>query len=56
VDAWAAAQPQSAWQRLTLREGEKGEIAAQYLHARVWLWDGKEAKAHPWHLMVRREK
>jgi hypothetical protein len=30
--------------------------AAQYLHARVWLWDGKEAKAHPWHLMVRREK
>lgn len=55
VDAWAAAQPPSAWQRLTLREGEKGEIAALYLHAQVWLWDGKEDKAHRWHLMVRRE-
>jgi SRSO17 transposase len=55
VDAWAAAQPPSAWQRLSLREGEKGEIRAEYLHAQVWLWDGKEAQAHPWHLMVRRE-
>jgi SRSO17 transposase len=55
VDAWAAAQPPSAWHRLSLREGEKGEIRAEYLHAQVWLWDGKEAQAHPWHLMVRRE-
>jgi hypothetical protein len=38
-----------------LREGEKGLIAAEYLHARVWLWDGEEAMAHCWHLMVRRE-
>lgn len=55
VDAWAAAQPASAWKQLALREGEKGEIRAEYLHARVWLWDGKEEKAHPWHLMIRRE-
>ena len=55
VDAWAAAQPESAWKRLSLREGEKGEITAQYLHAQVWLWDGEEAQAHLWHLMVRRE-
>jgi SRSO17 transposase len=55
VDAWAAAQPESAWKRLSLREGEKGEIAAQYLHAQLWLWDGEETQAHPWHLMVRRE-
>jgi SRSO17 transposase len=55
VDAWAAAQPASSWQRLGLREGEKGLIAAEYLHARVWVWDGEEAMAHRWHLMVRRE-
>ncbi len=55
VDAWAAAQPATAWQRLSLREGEKGELRAEYLHAQVWLWDGKQAQAHRWHLMVRRE-
>ena len=55
VDAWAAAQPASSWQPLVLREGEKGLIAAEYLHARVWLWDGEETTAHCWHLMVRRE-
>ncbi len=55
VDVWAAAQPASAWQRQDLREGEKGLIAAEYLHARVGAWDGEEAMAHGWHLMVRRE-
>ena len=55
VDAWAAAQPASSWRRLVLREGEKGLIAAEYLHARVWLWAGEEAMAHGWHLLVRRE-
>ena len=25
------------------------------LHQRVWLWDKKEADAHEWHLIVRRE-
>ena len=28
VDQWAAAQPADVWQRLTLREGEKGLLAA----------------------------
>jgi SRSO17 transposase len=55
VDAWAAAQPASAWQRLTLREGEKGTLVAEYLQTRVWVWDGTEARAHGWHLVVRRE-
>jgi SRSO17 transposase len=55
VDVWAAAQLASSWRRLVLREGEKGLIAAEYLHARVWLWNGEEAMAHCWHLMVRRE-
>jgi SRSO17 transposase len=55
VDQWAAAQPADAWQQLTLREGEKGLLVADYLHAHVWVWDGKEGQARCWHLLVRRE-
>ena len=55
VDQWAAAQPPEAWQRLTLREGEKGLLVADYLQAPVWVWDGEEETARCWHLLVRRE-
>jgi SRSO17 transposase len=55
VDRWAVAQPPDAWQRLTLREGEKGILVAEYLHTPVWVWDGEEEAAHCWHLLVRRE-
>jgi len=55
VDRWAAAQPPEAWQRLTLREGEKGFLAADYLQAPVWVWDGEEETARCWYLLVRRE-
>jgi SRSO17 transposase len=55
VAKWATEQPERAWQRLTLRDGEKGMLTAEYLHAHVWVWDGAEAKAHYWHLRVRRE-
>jgi len=55
VDQWTAAQPAEAWQRLALREGEKGRLAADYLHTPVWVWDGKEEAARCWHLLVRRE-
>lgn len=43
VAQWAAAQPPEAWQRLTLREGEKGLLVADYLHTLIWAWDGQEA-------------
>jgi len=55
VEQWAAVQPPEAWQRLTLREGEKGLRVAEYSHARVWVWDGQEENARCWHLLVRRE-
>jgi SRSO17 transposase len=55
VTAWATAQPSSRWRRLAVREGEKGEIVADYLKQRVWLWDGTEQRARCWHLLVRRE-
>ena len=55
VTAWAAAQPASRGCRLSVREGEKGEVVADYLKQRVWLWDGPEQRAHCGHLLVRRE-
>lgn len=55
VDQWAASQPADAWQRLTLRAGEKGLIQADYLHARVWVGDGHATAAHGWYLRVRRD-
>ena len=56
VAEWAAQQPPvSAWKRIKLRQGEKGTLKAEYLHARVWAWDRKEETARHWHLLVRRE-
>lgn len=55
VAQWAAQQPEKAWKTYRLRQGEKGPLRAQYLHTRVWVWDGKEAKARCWRLLVRRE-
>ena len=55
VDQWARAQPEASWQCVTLRDSSKGKLRVQVLHQRVWLWDGKEAQAHQWHLIVRRE-
>ncbi len=39
----------------TLRADTKGPLRVEILHRRVWLWDGEEAQARPWHLIVRRE-
>jgi len=55
VDRWAQQQPATAWQSVTLRQGTKGPLRVEVLHHRVWLWDGEEAQARPWHLLVRRE-
>lgn len=55
VDQWLQAQPEAAWQRVTLRDSSKGKLQVEILHQRVWLWDGKEAQARQWHLIVRRE-
>ncbi len=53
--SWAATQPISQWRRLSVREGEKGHVIADYLTQRVWLWDGAEKRARCWHLLARRE-
>lgn len=55
VQTWAQAQPESAWRQMKLRDGQKGEIQAECLKARVFVWDGKSTAARQWHLLVRRE-
>ena len=55
VGAWVADQPDSAWKRTTLRDGERGPLTVELLHARVWIWDNKSMTAHQWHLICRRE-
>lgn len=55
VSQWASTQPESAWQKIVVRDGTKGELRVEILHHNVWLWDGTEAQAHLWHLIVRRE-
>ena len=55
VDGWAAEQPESAWQRVTIRKSTQGDLEVDILHKRVWLWDGEKKEAHCWHLIVRRE-
>jgi SRSO17 transposase len=55
VDEWSQAQPDSAWTPVTLRDSTKGQLKVEVLQQRVWLWDGKEARARHWHLIVRRE-
>lgn len=55
VDQWLKQQPESAWEKMTLRESTKGTLNVEILHQRVWLWDGEETEGHHWHLLVRRE-
>ena len=55
VDQWTREQPDVNWQCVTLRDSSKGKLRVEILHRRVWLWDGKEAQAQQWHLIVRRE-
>ena len=55
VDRWLESQPSSAWRRLALRDSTKGTLQVDVMQQRVWLWDGSEAQAREWHLVVRRE-
>ena len=55
VQQWKQEQPESAWKTVELRDSTKGKLRVQVLHRRVWLWDGEEAPARQWHLLVRRE-
>jgi SRSO17 transposase len=55
VDEWVAEQPASAWREVTTREGTRGAIRYEVLHARVWIDAGRNQPPRQWHLLVRRE-
>lgn len=55
VDEWVAEQPASAWQEVTTRQGTRGAIRYEVLHARVWIDAEREQPPRQWHLLVRRE-
>jgi SRSO17 transposase len=56
VDEWVAEQPATtAWQEVTTREGTRGAIRYEVLHARVWIDAGRKQAPRQWHLLVRRE-
>ncbi|MFZ4860224.1 MAG: IS701 family transposase [Desulfuromonadaceae bacterium] len=55
VQAWAAAQPEEAWQRITTRNSTKGILQVDILVKRVWVWNKEESSARHWSLIVRRE-
>jgi SRSO17 transposase len=54
VSAWVDAEGPEAWRTVVLRQGTKGEIRVEFIHQRVYLWDGEEASAKLWHLVARR--
>ncbi|MDB6135385.1 MAG: Transposase [Verrucomicrobiales bacterium] len=54
VADWTAAQPADGWTLTVLRRGTRGEVRVEYLHERVYLWDGKEEQPRLWHLTARR--
>ena len=43
------------WTRRILRDSTRGPLRVDIAHRRVWVWDGEEAAARCWHLIVRRE-
>jgi SRSO17 transposase len=55
VDEWVAEQPANAWKEVTTREGTRGAIRYEVLHARVWIDAGRKQPRRRWHLLVRRE-
>jgi SRSO17 transposase len=55
VEQLARGLPAQAWMRCLLRESTRGRLQVDIAHRRVWVWDGEEARARCWHLIVRRE-
>jgi SRSO17 transposase len=54
ADRWTEQQSDAVWERLEIRNTNKGTLKVAVLHRRVCLWDGKEPKAQYWRLVVRK--
>jgi hypothetical protein len=47
--------PAADWTRGILRDSTRGPLTVDIAHRRVWVWDGEDAAARCWHLIIRRE-
>ena len=52
VRQWAAEQSAERWVKFKRREGINGPLRGDFMHQRVWLWDGREDSARLWHLIA----
>jgi SRSO17 transposase len=55
VDKYVQALAPEQWQRLAVRHAENGPLEILFYRRTVWLWDGQEAAARRWQIVVRRE-
>lgn len=55
ADSFRLAHGKRRWRRVEIRDSTKGAMVAEFLHKRVWLWDG-QADTYPirCHLLIRR--
>lgn len=44
VDEWAAAQPDTDWKRLKVRDSDQGWVEVNYMARRIWMMDGAVQK------------
>lgn len=56
VDKWLAKQPDTVFEKITVRDTAKGALVAQFLQRTIWLWDGKSPEAEKVHLIIRTDK
>ena len=52
VRQWVAQQPAEAWVRFKRRDGVNGALRGEFLHRRIWVWDGVEEDVRCWHLIA----
>jgi hypothetical protein len=55
VDEWVEKQGASAWKRVLMRQGTKGEMYVEMLHSRLWCYQRGEKRPYLWHLIVTRQ-
>jgi SRSO17 transposase len=55
VEEFRHAHGKRRWRRVEIRDSTKGIMVAEYLHKRIWFWDGqKESPPVRYHLLIRR--
>lgn len=52
VRDWVSRQPPEDWIAFKRRDGINGALRGEFLHRRIWLWNGGEEIARHWHLLV----